>query len=72
MLRTNWCSGSWNTTPIRATRSAERHSCGSAASPAPAAPPLSSAVAARLPAWAGSSPARVSSSVDFPAPVGSR
>ena len=65
--RASWCSGSWNTVPMRVSSCASVHRIGCG----PAVPAQARAPRASGSADAGaSSPARVRPSVDLPAPFG--
>ena len=64
---TNWCSGSWNTVPMRRISSGEDQHIGSQDTPeSPRSPPA----ATTSPAAGHCRPARVRARVDFPAPLG--
>ena len=62
---TNWCSGSWNTVPMRDISCFAFHLKGSIPAPSD-----SSTAADTFPATGASSPASVRANVDLPAPLG--
>ncbi len=65
VLARSWCSGSWNTIPIRVRSSRDAHRIGDGSAPC-----ASDGAAITAPPAGGRSPARVRPSVDLPAPFG--
>ena len=62
----NWCSGSWNTVPMRVSRSRERHRHGSV----PRAPAIGAPGSTTGRRRVAAGPPSVSARVDLPAPFG--